>query len=104
MQDWTPVILKKPKKPEHEPKPQISHEKKYTKQLENEEAKLNILSHDMRQNMISFRNERKMSREQLAKSVNENVSVIRDLETGKVVNTHGVLQKINKVLGTKLKY
>jgi putative transcription factor len=101
-QDWEPVIIKKPKPPT--PQLQVSQEKKYTKQLENEEARLNSLGSEMRKSMISYRNEKKLTQDQLAKKINEQTSVIRDLESGKIVNTQGVIQKINKVLGTRLKF
>jgi len=103
-QDFEPVILRKPKKAEPNLVPQISHEQKYKKQLEAEEAKLNILKPEIRQTMIAFRNEKNLTQSQLSKMINEQSSVIRDLESGKVVNSRGVLQKINKILGTKLSW
>lgn len=127
-QDWTPIVLRKTVKQDAnaairngDAVKQTQLKKDTTQQKYNSTArkleadldknleevpviKLNILNSEMKKQLITFRNERKYNQDQLAKLINEDVSIIKNLETGKVVNNVNVLQKINRILGTKLKF
>jgi putative transcription factor len=67
-------------------------------------APLPFLSPTSRQTMIKARTDKKMTQAQLAQMVNTRPNVIQDLESGKVIQDKAILQKVNKVLGTSLKY
>jgi len=127
-QDWTPIVLRKTVKQDANAairngdavkQTQVKKDtiqQKYNSTARKLEAdldknleevpviKLNILNSEMKKQLITFRNERKYNQDQLAKLINEDVSIIKNLETGKVVNNVNVLQKINRILGTKLKF
>ena len=127
-QDWTPIVLRKTVKQDTnaairngDAVKQTQIKKDTTQQKYNSTArkleadldknleevpviKLNILNSEMKKQLITFRNEKKYNQDQLAKLINEDVSIIKNLETGKVVNNVNVLQKINRILGTKLKF
>ena len=127
-QDWTPIVLRKTVKQDinaairnGDAVKQTQIKKDTTQQKYNSTArkleadldknleevpviKLNILNSEMKKQLITFRNEKKYNQDQLAKLINEDVSIIKNLETGKVVNNVNVLQKINRILGTKLKF
>jgi putative transcription factor len=64
------------------------------------------LSAEARQALIQARTARKMTQTQLAQTCCTQSKIVQDLETGKVIEDKykGVLQKVNKVLGTKLRY
>jgi ribosome-binding protein aMBF1 (putative translation factor) len=127
-QDWTPIVLRKTVKQDAnaairngDAVKQTQLKKDTTQQKYNSTArkleadldknleevpviKLNILNPEMKTQLITFRNEKKYNQIQLAKLINEDVSIIKNLETGKVVNNVNVLQKINRILGTKLRF
>ena len=64
------------------------------------------LSSDARQTLIQSRTAKKMTQVQLANACCTQTKVIQDLEGGKIIEDKykHVLQKINKQLGTKLRY
>ena len=64
----------------------------------------NILDTKQRNMLTVSRTQKNLTRIQLGKLINEQSSVIDNLETGKIVNNINVLQKINKILGTTLKF
>ena len=127
-QDWTPVVLRKTIK--QDPNAAIRNgdafketqvkkdasQQKYNSDARKLEAdldktldevptvKLNILNSEMRKQLIAGRLAKKLSQDQLAKQINEQSLIINNLESGKVVNNINVLQKINKLLGTRLKF
>jgi putative transcription factor len=116
-QDWTPVVFKKPVVVKETANKTDTTKQKYNstaRKLEGDLditiqdnvpiAHLNILEPNDRKDMIARRIEKKMNQTQLAKLINEQVAVINNLENGKVVNNPNVLQKINKILGSKLKF
>lgn len=117
-QDWTPVVLRKPKPAlvEQQSKTQIA-KKTVNNQFKKLEADLdltitdnipsvplNILTPEQRKELIAFRVEKKLNQTQLANLINEQTAVINALETGKVVQSKNILEKINRILGTKLKW
>lgn len=61
------------------------------------------LSLEARQQMIKARTEKKLTQVQLAQQMNVRPNLIQDLENGKVLEDKTLLQKVNRVLGTKLK-
>ena len=67
-------------------------------------ADLPCLSKPMQQMMIQGRVSKKMNQQALAHAINERVQVIQELETGKVVQNPSVLQKVNRALGTSLRF
>lgn len=119
-QDWTTVVLGKPKRPTEGPcetvKKVSACAREYSDRARKLEADINAdptdaapelaalptLNHDMRQLMVRARVDKKITQDQLAKLVNVQPKIIKDLETGKVLTDRAVLQRINKVLGTKL--
>ena len=115
-QDWAPVVFRKPKVTTETQNKTESSKQQYNSKARKLEAdldhtltevpsvSLNILTPEQRKELIAYRVEKKMNQSQLAKIINEQVSVINALETGKVVNTPNILAKINKALGTKLKW
>jgi putative transcription factor len=68
-----------------------------------EQKPLPKLSHEDKQILIKARTDKKLSQQQLAQQINENVGIIKDIEAGKVIQNKNVLQKINKILNIKLK-
>ena len=68
-----------------------------------EQKPLPKLSHEDKQLLIKARTDKKLSQQQLAQQINENVGIIKDIEAGKVIQNKNVLQKINKILNIKLK-
>lgn len=67
-------------------------------------AKLAILTPDMRQALINARTSLKMDRDALGKRACVPKQVVIALETGKPIQEKSMLQKINNVLHTKLKF
>lgn len=63
--------------------------------------KLNL---SMRKAMIEARTQKGYTQIQLANMLNMRVQIIQDLETGKVVNEKGILQKLRNVLGVSLRF
>jgi ribosome-binding protein aMBF1 (putative translation factor) len=63
------------------------------------------LSNEDKQAMIKARCDKKMSQKDLANTLNCNIKIIQDLEAGKVLTgDKQILVKINRQLGTKLKF
>lgn len=52
--------------------------------------------------MIQARTDKKLTQAQLAQQINEPVSVIQNIEAGKVIENKLVLGKIGRLLGVKL--
>ncbi len=115
-QDWNVVVFKK-NKPETEIKqktqinPQASLYRKLeadikSKPTEEQPDKVPLpkLSHQSCMDFIKARTDKKLKRSDLAKQLNVLEKVIADLETGKVITDRSILVKVNKVLGTKLKF
>ena len=67
-------------------------------------APLQNLNLTMRKAMIEARTKKGLTQIQLANQLNVRVQVIQDLETGKVVNEKGILQKIRNALGVSLRF
>jgi ribosome-binding protein aMBF1 (putative translation factor) len=67
-------------------------------------AALQKLSLAMRKSMIEARTKKGINQVQLANMLNVRTQVIQDLETGKVVNDKGILQKLRNVLGVSLRF
>lgn len=67
-------------------------------------APLLMLSLPMRQELIKKRTEAKMTQVQLAQRLNIRPDVIQSLENGKVIQDASILSRINRILGTSLKF
>lgn len=67
-------------------------------------AALQKLNLAMRKSMIEARTQKGYTQVQLANMLNLRSQVIQDLETGKVVNEKGILQKLRNVLGVSLRF
>lgn len=132
VQDWEPVVFRKKFKPselkskdvvtqaQRTGKQVITNEKDKTREdrdrfrkLEadlnpNEEpaklAALPTLSKTSQQAMIQARVAKGYTQVTLANAINEPSKVIQDLENGKVVNNNNLLTKVNRILGTKLRF
>lgn len=68
-----------------------------------EQKPLPKLSTEARQQMIKARTEKKLTQVQLAQQLNVRPNLIQDMENGKVLEDKTLLQKVNRLLGTKLK-
>ena len=79
MSDWTSKIPKTPEAPQEEKAPKI----------------LKVATPEFRAKMVEFRTLKKYTRADLAKAINVQSTVIRDIENGKnVPDIVNVLQKI----------
>lgn len=67
-------------------------------------APLTKLSLAGRQEMTRVRTEKKLTQVQLAQQLNVRPQIIQDLENGKVIQDTSVLAKVNRILGTKIKF
>jgi ribosome-binding protein aMBF1 (putative translation factor) len=116
-QDWKPVVFKKPKPIVQLQSKTQNSQINYNNSIKKLEADLdhtltdnipsiplNTLTPDQRKELIQYRIAKNLTQAQLAKSINEQTSIINNLENGKVVNVPNILIKINKILGTKLKF
>lgn len=115
-QDWNTVVLKRPKPPTvvEAKKPQSEYasrarklEADFNAPANAEAPKLAPLPHLSSESirlLINARTDQKMTRDTLAKKINEPIKTIEYLETGKVVDNKGVLQKVNKALNLRLKF
>ncbi len=61
------------------------------------------ISKDVANEIIKKRVERRMTQAELAKQINELPSVIQEIENGKAIYNHIVMNKINRVLGLQRK-
>lgn len=132
-QDWEPVVLRKKQTPQDlRSREALAHAKRSggtvetlakDKQREDRErfrkleadisdpsseapklASLPCLSKTTQQTMIQARVAKKMNQQALAHAINERVQVIQELESGKVMQNPSILQKVNRVLGTSLRF
>lgn len=130
-QDWTPVVFRaRTAKDDPRSKESIKHAQRtgatidtLTKDKTREErdrarklerdldpnadgplAPLQSLNLTMRKQMIEARTKKGLTQVQLAHQINVRTQVIQDLETGKVVNEKGILQKIRNALGVSLRF
>lgn len=67
-------------------------------------APLLVLSLPMRQELVKKRTEAKLTQIQLAQRLNIRQDVIQSLECGKVIQDASILPRINRILGTSLKF
>lgn len=67
-------------------------------------AALQKLNLTMRKALIEARTKKGVTQVQLANTLNVRTQIIQDLETGKVVNDKGILQKIRNALGVSLRF
>lgn len=68
-----------------------------------EQKPLPKLSSEDRQIMIKARAEKKLTQVQLAQQLNLRPNQIQNIENGKVIEDPSIMQKINRLLGTKLR-
>lgn len=113
-QDWQTVVLKKPAQAATQKHVHNEHAHRARK-LEadisvpaTEEAPpvapLSTLSHTMRQAMIAARTSQKLTQQDLANRCNIQVAIIKALEGGQVIQDKSILNKVNRVLCTKLRF
>jgi ribosome-binding protein aMBF1 (putative translation factor) len=105
IQDWTPVVIKKPKK-EKENKPHISKppscvKTTYTENGE-EVSKFKIVSHEMAQFIIKARTEKNLKQCDVAKRANLDIKIISEIEKGGCIYNAINVNKIAKVLGVNI--
>lgn len=75
-----------------------------TKSAADEKEILGVLSHEQRRQIADARRERNLTQAQLAQQSNVKPDLVQALESGKPVQDHTVLSKINKTLGLKLAF
>lgn len=105
-QDWNVVVLRKhgnqsnatkETKPKQKEIPTLVSIRKLDDNKEDFHHKL--ISKDVSTAIIKKRLEKKLTQSDLAKQINEQASVIQDIEAGKAIYNHQVLNKIYRVLG-----
>ncbi len=113
-QDWTPVILSGKKPTNQNVTQKISIEEKKSDEekarlaknhaLENETETFIIqtIPYTLSQEIIKARNAMKMSQKDVATKLNIQQSVIANYENGKAIPDNQTLQKLSKLLNTKL--
>lgn len=67
-------------------------------------APLNKLNLASRQEMTRVRTEKKLTQIQLAQQLNVRPQIIQDLESGKPIQDRSILNHVNRVLGTKMRF
>jgi len=67
-----------------------------------EEEKIQYIPHDVSLAIVQARQEKKLSQEELAKAINEKVTVVREYEGGKAIGNNDVIARMEKALGTQL--
>lgn len=96
-QDWTPVVLTKPKKQTQQFNQPGT---KKLKELENDDIpKIQYVSREQAQNVIEARNIKKISQADLAKLCNLNVCIIKDFEAQKLPFNKQLYNKLLNKLG-----
>ena len=99
-QDWKPVVLRK-----SQPKTQVVHapgNKEFHK-LDSEDVEApKILGIDSAKQIQAARSALKLTQVQLAQKINEKANLIKEYETGKIVPSRAVLNKLNKILNIKI--
>lgn len=102
-QNWEPVVVGRPK-PTQKPG-RIAPAGSTVRRLEEDELPVlkKILGPEMRQKMIGARVARGWNQQQLATQCALPASVIRDIETGRVVPTGAQLNTLNRLLGGGLR-
>ena len=117
-QDWNPVILKN-KKSTKLPKKGTFGAVSYrnavggknknnatstSKNVEDDEIPtLKKLDNDFGKRLQQARCEKKMSQKDLAQKINEKQKVVQDYETGKAIPNHNIINKMERILGTRLR-
>lgn len=108
-QDWTPVVLSKPKNTSNnvdsngKPKRKLSDKEIHLLKIENEEVEIKKISLTTQKKIQQARLSKKMSQAEVAKQINVKQSVINEYENGKAVPNNNILGKLEKVLGAKLR-
>lgn len=73
------------------------------KKLEEGEISLPRISPQLKQTIITARNQKKLTQAQLAQQINEKHQIVQEYENGKAIPNPQVLNKMSKVLGVHLK-
>ena len=106
-QDWNNLIIKGGSKKIHPVniKPQITHEAKQLKNIENssEIGKLKHIQLEDRQTMISMRVAKGLKQDQIAQALSMPHNLYKDIENGKTIPSQQQLNKINNYLKTNIK-
>jgi len=100
-QQWEPVILRKTQPS----KPQIPHApgNKVFQKLDSEDVEApKLLGLEAAKQIQTARCAKKLSQVQLAQLINEKANLIKEYETGKVVPSRQVLNKLNRFLAIKI--
>lgn len=97
-QDWTPVTIKKKTKAEQ----LATKEAKLANSQKGETIGKFVPAHDFRKLMMQARVAKKITQQELAKSMNLPLPIIRDWESGKKVPTNRQIANLERSLGTKL--
>ena len=71
--------------------------------LLNEDVDIKTVPREISVQISQARNEKKLTQEQLANKISENVSVVKDLESGNGAYNPKVVNKIEKALGVNFK-
>ena len=102
-QDWEPVILRKdsgkPKQPQRAPE-----SKKLDNLLSDDTEPSKTVGREVGKQLEQGRCAKKLTRAQLAKSLNLQEAVIRDHELGTAVLNKALVQRIARQIGTKITF
>ena len=100
-QQWEPIILRNPKSA---PVQKIQKtEKTLTQKLDVDDPnKPKMVTKSLAQQVINARMKKGWNRKQFANQINQQESYVSQFESCKVIINHNILQKMRKVLETKL--
>ena len=97
-QDWKPMVLKKDK-----PKgKQVQFIKPRGDVTTLDEKPFKKIGHNFKLALQKTRQEKKMSQKELAQKLNVTQTVIAGYESGKVIPDGNLIDRMNRLLGTKL--
>ena len=115
-QQWDPVVLRNPNgvksagalvmpKPPNRARVHLSEAAARDAKLagETDVPKLKTVPSEMKKKIVTGRGAKNMTRDQLARAINEKPSVVRDYEEGRAVVDNKIVNKMERALGTKLR-
>lgn len=100
-QQWEPIILRNPKSAPVQ-KPQKTEKTLIEKLDVDDPNKPKMVTKSLAQQVINARVKKGWNRKQFANQINQQESYVSQFESCKVIINHNILQKMRKVLETKL--
>lgn len=85
------------------PKPSHNNLYKIENKIDQGELTLNLVPHNMSQNIIRNRQKLNLTQKELAAKINENVKIITEYENGKTRIDGRIVDKLNKFFKTNIR-